>query len=378
MSKHGHICTVLMFIFCTCTTTPKKSELQSSKDTINRSKTSPEVADRPALISPSGHINELAETLANNNQTNLIRDITRSIFQDSKGNFWFGTLNGVFRYNGETLKRYSKIELIPGHNGDYKDAISVHAIAEDKNGNMWFGTDQGAIKYDGKTFNSYTEKNGLSNIRVGRKSILVDKSGKIWVGTESGVFLYDPLADGSEEKCFSLFHLLPPENVKAIMEDTTGNIWFASEDNGVFRYDGRVIKNITGKDGLGDNYAGGMAQDKTGDFWFTMKGGICRYDGKKFTEFTTKDGLGGSEVGGIYLEKSGIIWITARGSTTRYDPSLPVPNSKAFTVYTEDDINCCVQSMYQDRSGNMWWGTGNGVYRFDGKHFYRVERSAPC
>jgi streptogramin lyase len=106
-----------------------------------------------------------------------------------------------------------------------------------------------------------------------------------------------------------------------------------------------------------------------------MKDGICRYDGKTFKEFTTKDGMGGSEVWGIAIEKSGIIWITARGSTTRYDPSIS--DSKAFTVFREDDINCCVQSMYQDRSGNMWFGTGAGLYRFDGKHFYQVKRRGP-
>ena len=164
------------------------------------------------------------------------------------------------------------------------------------------------------------------------------------------------------------------------MEDKTGNIWFASQDNGVFRYDrtGKAIKNITEKEGLGDNYAGGMIQDKTGNFWFTMKDGICRYDGKTFTEFTTKDGLGGSEVWGIYIEQSGIIWITARGSTTRFDPSIPISNPKAFTVFTaEDGINCCVQSMYQDRSGNMWWGAGAGLYRFDGKRFYQVKQNGP-
>jgi ligand-binding sensor domain-containing protein len=162
------------------------------------------------------------------------------------------------------------------------------------------------------------------------------------------------------------------------MEDKTGNIWFASQDNGVFRYDGKAIKNIADKAGQGDNYVGGMAQDKTGNFWFTMNGGICRYDGKTFTEFTTKNGLGGSNVQGIFIEKSGIIWITAGGrTTTRYDPSIPVSNSKAFTVFTEEDGLCCVQSMYQDRAGNMWWGTGQGPYRFDVKRFYKVKENGP-
>ncbi len=121
-----------------------------------------------------------------------------------------------------------------------------------------------------------------------------------------------------------------------------------------------------------------MAQDKTGNFWFTTKDGICRYDGKTFTNFTTKDGIGGSEIWGMFLEQSGIIWITARGATTRFDPSLPLSNPEAFTVFTvEDGLNCCVQSMYQDHSGNMWWGTGQGLYRFDGKRFYQVKQDGP-
>ena len=341
----------------------------SPKDTTNASKPSPEVIGTPPpLVSHPTPVND----------PSLVSQYIRSIFQDSKGNFWFGPAGqSVVRYDEKTLKYYSKIEFFHGNNSADQE-YSVHAIAEDKKGNIWFGTYHGAIKYDGKTFRSYTEKNGLSNIKVGRKSILIDKAGNIWVGTEGGVFRYNPSADSTGGKCFSLFHLLAPINVKDIMEDKTGNIWFASQDNGVFRYDGKAIKNITEKEGLGDNYTGGMIQDKTGNFWFTMKGGICRYDAKNFTSLTTKDGLGGSEVWGIYIEKSGIIWITARGSTTRYDPSVSISNPKAFTVFTvADGLNCCVQSMYQDRSGNMWWGTGQGLYRFDGKRFYQVKQNGP-
>lgn len=160
------------------------------------------------------------------------------------------------------------------------------------------------------------------------------------------------------------------------MEDKNGNIWFASSDKGVFRYDGKAIINIAEKEELGKNYAGGIAQDEAGNMWFTMKNGICKYDGKTLTEYTTKDGLGGTEFWGIYIEQSGIIWITARGSTTRFDPSIS--NSKAFTVFTEaDGISCCVQSMYQDKSGNMWFGTSGGLQRFDGKRFYQVKQKGP-
>jgi len=314
------------------------------------------------------------------NDSTMVSQYIRSIFQDSKGNHWFGPLGqGPIRYDGKTLQYFSGAEFYNGNTVfDPANGISVQAIAEDKKGNMWFGTTDGLVKYDGTNFRSYTQEHGLSNIKVGRKCILVDRVGQIWVGTSGGVFQYNASVDKPGGKAFSPFSLTPPVAIRDIMEDNTGNIWFATADNGVFRYDGREVKNIRYKVGLGDNYAGGMIQDKKGNFWFLFKDGICHYDGKNFTEITSKDGLGGTEFWGICQEKSGIIWVTARGNTTRYDPSLPASNPRAFTVFTPNDgLNCCVQSMYLDRQGNMWWGTGQGLYRFDGKKFYQVKQKGP-
>ena len=311
--------------------------------------------------------------------TTLVSQYIRSIFQDSEGNLWFGTLGeGVVRYDIKTLTYFS--------DPDGFHSNSVFAVNEDKTGNLWFGTDQGVYKYDpsaslrpgGKTFRNYNQKDGLSHIDISRKSILVDKSGTIWVGTHGGVYRYDPTADSNGGQCFSLFPLLPSINVAGIMEDKNGNIWFASSDKGIFRYDGKTTVNFNEKEGLSENYAGGIAQDPTGNMWFTMKNGICKFDGKSFTEYTPKDGLGGTEFWGITIEQSGIIWITARGSTTRFDPSIPLPNPNAFTVFTSaDGFTCCVQSMFQDKSGNMWWGTGQGLFRFDGTRFYQVKQNGP-
>lgn len=76
--------------------------------------------------------------------TTLVSQYIRSIFQDSKGNLWFGTINeGVVKYDEKTLTYFS--------NPDGFINTSVFAINEDKKGNLWFGTDQGVYKYDGKT-----------------------------------------------------------------------------------------------------------------------------------------------------------------------------------------------------------------------------------
>lgn len=312
-----------------------------------------------------------AEAMPPDFDTTLVSQYIRSIFQDSQGHLWFGTIReGVVRYDKKTLTYFSHPE---GFNSS-----SVYAINEDKNGQLWFGTDQGVYRYDGQTFKNYREKEGLKHIDISRKSILVDRAGTLWVGTHGGVYRYDPEADRQGKPCFALFTLLPPLNVTGLMEDQAGNIWFASSDQGAFRYNGKKMVQFNDQAGLSDNYAGGIAQDHRGHIWFTMKNGICKFDGQTFTEFTAQDGLGGTEFWGILIEKSGIIWVTARGNTTRFDPSRPLSDPHTFTVFTPaDGLNCCVQSMYQDRSGRLWWGTGQGLYSFDGHRFYQVKQQGP-
>lgn len=303
--------------------------------------------------------------------TTLVSQYIRSIFQDSKGALWFGTIEeGVVRYDVQTLRYFATKEGF--------ESQSVFAINEDKFGNLWFGTDRGLYRYDGASFKKYAQSEGLRHTDISRKSIMVDRLGNIWVGTHGGVYRYDPYRDGKGGYCFSLSTVFPVMNVAGIMEDKAGNIWVASSDKGVFRYDGKAVTNFNGKTGLGGNYAGGLAQDRLGNMWFTTRNGICKFDGKTFTEITAKDGLGGTEIWGLLIEESGIIWITARGSTTRFDPSLPFSDPGAFKVFTvADGLNCCVQSMFQDRSGNVWWGAGQGLYRFDGKRFYQVRKCGP-
>lgn len=304
-----------------------------------------------------------------NDDTTLVSQYIRSIYQDSKGNLWFGTVTeGVCRYYHDTLSYYTQLDVFDGK--------SVHSIAEDKQGNVWFATNKYVIKYDGKKFTKYGEQEGLNNIPMNQRdcitnNILIDKSGKLWLSTPRGVYNYTG-------KGFTMFPSLPAISFTNMLQDNTGNIWFASADSGVYRFDGNKISNITEKDGLISNNVGAMLQDKKGIIWFSTNKGISRYNGQTFTQLTTNEGIPNNDIWGIYEEKSGVIWITARGSTTRYHPDVDKKGENSFTVFTPNDgINCCVQSMYQDRAGNMWWGAGSGLFRFDGKQFYQVKQKGP-
>lgn len=117
------------------------------------------------------------ESAATPKTDSQIGEYVVEIFEDTKGNLWFGTVTeGVARYDGKSLTYFSTKDGLSGN--------TVASIAEDKAGNLWFGTHSGLSKYDGKTFTNFTVKEGLCDDRV--SNILKDKVGNIWVGTWGG------------------------------------------------------------------------------------------------------------------------------------------------------------------------------------------------
>jgi ligand-binding sensor domain-containing protein len=118
-------------------------------------------------------------------------------------------------------------------------------------------------------------------------------------------------------------------------------------------------------------------QDKAGNLWFgTAAEGVYRFDGKLFTQFTVKDGLNCNSVRSILEDKKGNIWFGTRDGLCRYDGKdiIPVPlKNKPFVVsksnedyrYTDQSTRETVWSMFQDKSGKIWFGTGDGLYCYD-------------
>ena len=128
-------------------------------------------------------------------------------------------------------------------------------------------------------------------------------------------------------------------------------------------------------------------QDKSGNLWFGTTGeGVYRYDGKSFAHFTTKGGLSSNTVWSILEDASGIIWLGTGNGISRYDSSAAPAGSEIFTsipiVVTDGSnfdphdsstsdpfVENAVWSILQDRGGDIWFGTSEGVYRYDGKSF---------
>lgn len=128
------------------------------------------------------------------------------------------------------------------------------------------------------------------------------------------------------------------DNMWCGLQDKNGNLWFGTTGEGVYRYDGKTFSQFTVKDGLLSNCIWSILEDNRGNIWFGTLEGICHYDGKRIIPVTIP----------FYIR--------------------PVVNNNS---YSRQSTKNSVWSMLQDKSGKIWFGTGDGVYCYQGGNFTR-------
>lgn len=199
----------------------------------------------------------------------LINQCIWSVFQDSKNRIWFGS---------KILHRSNSLsELGITFNEEQGfDGIDVFAISEDSKGNIWIGALNGVFKYDGSSFKKFSVSDGLSynDTRV----IFEDKENVIWVGTSRGL---NKINKDSVETV-PLFEINSDESgnaqpyVRSIHQDEKGVMWIGTYGNGIFRLKDGNIDNITTAQGLYDNIVSHIVEDENGNFWMGSNRGISR------------------------------------------------------------------------------------------------------
>ena len=315
------------------------------------------------------------------------------IFQDKKGMLWFGTRNGLSRYDGRTFQAFTTQDGLAGN--------FVRYISQDNKGLLWFGTPRGVSRFDGTTFHTFTTEDGLAHNNV--QAVFQDRAGTLWFGTSRGLSHYD----GETFKTFTQRDGMKNNNVWRILQDDSGMLWFATLNGGVSQYDGNTFTNFTTQDGLAHNRVQALTMDKEGDLWFSHPSGhltryngkvfttvsipdaletggyslitdtqgdlwlatyrgLGRYDGQNWRTFTTKDGLTENRTRALLQDREGYLWIgTLDGGVSRYDMNSFTTFSKSDGL-AEDQVFCVMQ----DRDGIFWFGhRGAGISRYDGQTF---------
>ena len=170
------------------------------------------------------------------------------------------------------------------------------------------------------------------------------------------------------------------KNLMVIYQDKQNSYWFGSWEDGLYRYDGKVIIHFTTQHGLPHNRIDNIEEDNEGNLYFNTPGGISKFDGLRFTTLQLTESSNSE-----WKLEPGDLWfkgVQNAGVVYRYDGQflyqLKLPEIKLgedymaahphsqypgmnFSIYD-------VYTIYKDVKGNIWFGTGSlGLCRFDGK-----------
>ncbi len=166
--------------------------------------------------------------------------------------------------------------------------------------------------------------------------------------------------------------------IRRIFQDSRGNLWFGTTDDGVIRYDGTSLSYFTTREGFSGNGVTGILEDKKGNLWFSTNGGVSKYNGNSFVNYTVKDGLSGNYVGSILENKIGNIFVGTSGGVCYYSGAsfIPFPIPLGIVDDPLSQFNPKLAwSIIQDKAGNLWFGTdGAGVFKYDGRTFTRFTK----
>jgi len=321
---------------------------------------------------------------------------------DNNGDLWFGTQNGISKYNGTTWETHD----MTTDSGLVNNTItSICALA---NGDLWIGTDFGACVYNGTYWTSYTTADGLGDDRV----IHIEEApdGKIWFGEYDGLSIFD----GTNWTSYNMSDGLPFGGIKHIEFESNGDAWLGSGFGGFIHFDGSNFTIYNSADGLLNNIVNSVAIDDQNKKWvgtatgisvfnnsntlvtnhtqmyilpppdtlnpvidvefdsqgllwagiyvdYLLDGGVAMYNGFCWVDFNASDGLIGPVITDLVIDSLDQVWITTSSgisklanvpaSTNFYQTNnytiFPNPTIDEITIESKskDNINYIVKNM---------------------------------
>tara|TARA_R110002049_G_scaffold28018_4_gene96630 strand:- start:42680 stop:43750 length:1071 start_codon:yes stop_codon:yes gene_type:complete len=326
---------------------------------------------------PTTSVKKLEERKSNakNNEYSLFSDfnnqisqVVRTIFQDSKGNLWFGTQNGAFKQDGTSLIHIDSIKSESGK------GVTIKDIAEDKDGKIWFGHEGGISSIDGELVTNYYESNGLISNDVW--AISADKNGKIWIGTTDGVCVFNgqeftkfTLPEG---KIDSTLGISSTKMVHSIFEDSKGTLWFSS-NAGLFSYAKNSLLNVSEKAGIQTNFVNEIFEDKNGGLWVSTKNGLYNLIDNKAKNITKGKIETGKGIGSIAEDKDGNLWfVSNQHSLFKYNQERIIEYKK-----TEDNKGPVIFQIFKDQANRLWFVGFGGAFRLENGKFINITKKGP-
>ncbi|WP_394772855.1 two-component regulator propeller domain-containing protein [Flavobacterium sp.] len=250
---------------------------------------------------------------------------------------------------------------------------SVIAIHQDKFGQMWFGTRDGLNKYDGSKFtifrNDVTNKHSISNNDI--LSIEEDNTGKIWVGTYNGLNCYDPVSNTFIRYLHTKTNHTISSNAIWSIREIGDEMWFGTSQ-GLTIYNKKtnkfssVFHSDTDNSTVPSNNIITILKSKKGEIWIGTTKGLCQLISRKNGKLAFKNyplnAVDLLNVQAITEDVSGDLWVgTKNKGLLKFDKT-----SNAFVSFLSDDkyreINTDIRSLAIDKQGSLWIGAYDGIY----------------
>jgi streptogramin lyase len=297
----------------------------------------------------------------------------------------------------------------------------VTAITQDDQGYLWIGTNGGGLaRFDGITFKTYTTSEGLLSNRItGLKfagdrvlvateggvnacllskdltrysdsiislaesaaelieadsivvsaeiswpirDVLVDREGRTWYATEGGLY------SGSDR--FTLQEGLPAEMINCLFQDREDNIWIGTDGGGLVKYRKNNFVRFPIRKDRDVNLVQAMAEDSKGNIWIGTMSGLYYFDGREMHPFIVSNIFEQFHINAVFVDDKDHVWYSIeKHGVFRY-------NGREIDQMTNRDgtISDNVNAIIQDEEGTYWFGTDNGIVRFNDQ--FQPEQAA--
>ncbi len=319
----------------------------------------------------------------------LSQNAVPSIIQDRQGFMWFGTKDGLNRYNGYSFAIYQNdpfdTTTIPSN--------YVTALFLDKHSILWIGGKDGSLSYlkaGNEYFNriNYQQDSSDNQENSSINCIAEDSSGNIWIGTNgNGLFRLSFPDEKRSKMKFKQFINDPEEstslgynNISSLLFDSFGTLWIgtsltlekynSADEN--FKHYTITVKSKEAPSLLSENEVSAIYEDKSGEFWLGTLSGLVSFNRKSgdynlFPHHYIISRFGWGRISNILEDDSGLLWLATPGGLMIFDNI-----KKSYNYYMNDPLDPSsisynsVSSVWRDRTGILWLGTpGAGINIYD-------------